>query len=155
MADTQEPDTPPALEVTHRVTPHTTPDKDYLSQALQVLTLIRDGHTVASAGQQLGISRSTAFARLRLIEDDTERGVVKLLNAKALDLAEDWVKASSIAAEKGDHRPAQDALLHARAIDPLADAGNQGARIAIIIGTPEHPIRVHPPQPVVVDTIDP
>jgi len=59
-----------------------------------------------------------------------------------------------VAASKGDHRPAKDWLLHARSIEPVVEQGNQGARIAIIIGTPEHPIRVHPPQPVVVDTID-
>lgn len=142
---------PPALEVTHIVTP----TSNYLSQALQLLELIRDGKTVAQAGQVLGISRGTAFRRLQLVEEDTDRGVVKLLQAKGLDFAEDMIEASKVAAGKGDHRPALAALLHSKQLEPLADAGNQGARIAIIIGTPEHPIRVHPPQAVVVDTIDP
>ena len=121
-----------------------------LTQALQVLTLVRDGNTVAEAGAMLGISRSTAFARLRLIEDDTERGVVKLLSAKALDFAEDWSKASEKAAEKGDHRPAKDALLAIKAIEPVGE--NTGTNIAILIGTPEQPIRI--PSPALTLTAD-
>ncbi|MFN0314736.1 MAG: hypothetical protein ACKVQA_06850 [Burkholderiales bacterium] len=129
-------------------------DSNYLTQALQLIELIRDGKTVTEAGQLIGISRGTAFRRLQLVEDDTERGVVKLLNAKALDLTENWIDAARIAAEKGDHRPAKDALLHARAIEPIADSGAGGTRIAIVIGTPEQPIRIGPPQPIVVGTQD-
>ena len=120
--------------------------RDDLSQALQVLTLIRDGLTVEQAGRQLGISRSTAFARLRLIEEDTETGVVRLLNAKGLDFAEDWMRASQVAALKGDHRPAKDALLHAKAIEPVNDGSQGRTNIAIVIGTPEQPINISPPQ---------
>lgn len=139
LADTQEPNT--ALDVV----PETHATSNYLSQALQLIELIRDGKTVAEAGHALGISRGTAFRRLRLVEEDAETGVVKLLNLKALDFAEDWVKASAKAAEKGDHRPAKDALLHARAIEPVEDSGRQGLSVAIVIGTPEQPIRLQPP----------
>lgn len=120
-----------------------------LTQALQIIGLLRDGMTVAEAGRALGISRGTAFNRLRLVEEDAETGVVKLLNTKALDFAEDWVKASAKAAEKGDHRAARDALLHIRAIEPVHDA-SQGTNIAIVIGTPDQPIRIGAPQQVVV-----
>ena len=142
--DTTE--TPAPAAHTPSVAPEPHPTSNYLTQALQLLELIRDGKTVAEAGQVLGISRGTAFRRLSLVEEDTDRGVVKLLSARGLDFAEDWAKASRLAAEKGDHRPAKDALLHARAIEPVADQGNTGTRIAIIIGTPEQPIRVSSPQ---------
>lgn len=121
-----------------------------LSQALQLLELIQDGLTVAEAGARLGISRGTAFRRLRLVEVDDDTGVVKLLRANALGFAEDWKTASEKAAAKGDHRPAKDALLHAKLIEPVEDSGNHSTRIAIVIGTPDQPIRVTPPQ--VIDT---
>ena len=123
-----------------------------LTQALQVLELIRDGKTVQEAGHALGISRSTAFRRLSLIEEDVDRGVVKLLSAKGLDFAENWVTAAQVAAEKGDHRPAKDALLYSRQVDPIVD-GSSGTNIAIIIGTQEQPIRIAPPQAVVVEAV--
>jgi hypothetical protein len=119
-----------------------------LSQALALLTHIRDGGTLKSAAEALGVSVSTAYRRLQLIDVD-ESGVVKLLRVNELRLVDNWLEASEKAAAKGDHRPAKDALLHAKAIEPLADT-NQGTRIAIVIGTPDAPIRVTAPQ--VVDS---
>lgn len=101
--------------------------------------------TVAEAGAKLGITRRTAFRRLSLVEVDGS-GVVKLLQAKGLDFAEDWIKASAKAAEKGDHRAAKDALIHAKLIEPVGDSVNGSTRIAIIIGTPDQPLQVQPPQ---------
>ena len=126
-----------------------TTDSNNLSQAVAVRDLIRDGFTVGEAGKALGISRSTAFERLKLIQEDVDRGVANLLAAKGLDFAENWITASQKASEKGDHRPAKDALLHIRAIEPVND-GTQGTNIAIVIGTPDQLIRLQPPQ-VVVD----
>lgn len=126
------------------------PSKDNLTEAVQILSLIRDeGLTVGAAGARLGLSRGTAFRRLRLVEED-ENGVVKLLTAKAIDFAEDWIKASQKAAEKGDHRPAKDALLHAKLIEPVEDSSQGRTNIAIVIGTPEKPISL--PAPQVVET---
>ena len=127
-------------EVTKSVTQ---PSND-LTEALTLLTNIRDGGTLKTAADALGLSLSTAYRRLRLIEED-ESGVVKLLRANELKLVDNWMDAAKNAAVKGDHRPAKDALLHAKAIEPLADT-NQGIRLAICIGTPEQPINITPPQ---------
>ena len=124
-------------------------DSDDLSDAVSLKTLIRDGLTVEQAAKQLKMSRSTAFRRLSMIQEDVDRGIVNLLIAKGFDFADNWIRASEKAAEKGDHRPAKDALLHIRAIEPVND-GSQGTNIAIVIGTPDQPIRLQPPQ-VVVD----
>ncbi len=141
---------PTEATTTPALTTNTPLHSTELSDALHVLTRIRDGKTLLEAATELGISRSTAFRRLRLVEDDTERGVVKLLSAKAIDFAEDWTTASKHAAEKGDHRPAKDALLAIKAIEPVGDS--QGGRgITIIIGTPEQPIQLNTPQ--VIDTV--
>ncbi len=121
-----------------------------LSEAVTLLSLIQDEQlTVREAAARLKMSVRTVFRRLELVENDTERGVVKLLSAKALDFAEDWSKASMIAAGKGDHRPAKDALLAVKAIEPVGDQAS--TNIAILIGTPEQPIRISPP----TITIDP
>jgi len=121
-------------------------DSNNLTEALQVLTLMRDGSTLAQAAATLGISKSTAFRRLQLIEDDTERGVVKLLSAKALDFADNWVTAAHVAAEKGDHRPAMQALQTIKAVEPIADSSRGGNQVNILIGTPDQPIRIESPQ---------
>lgn len=131
--------------------PHS-PSND-LSQAVTLRDLLRDGKTVEEAGRALGISRSTAFRRLALIQQDIDQGVVNLLTAKALDLTENWLDAAKKAAEKGDHRPAKDALLHAKAIEPVEDTGRQGLSVAIVIGTPEQPIRLQPPQVVEAEIV--
>ncbi len=130
---------------TPTVAPQPHPDSNDLSEAVSLKTLIRDGMSVADAGRHLGISRSTAFRRLSLIEEDIDRGVVNLLTLKALDRVENWETAAIKAAEKGDHRPAKDWLLHAKAIEPVEDSGRQGVNVAILIGTPEQPIRLQPP----------
>ena len=149
--------TPHTPEVTHIVTP----TSNYLSptpvtdaQALELRKLTDDGMTVAEAGQRLGIGRRRAYRILSRFDSEADL-VAKSMRISELERMEEWAAACQVAASKGDHRPAKDWLLHARSIEPVADQANQGARIAIIIGTPEHPIRVHPPQAVVVGPIDP
>jgi predicted DNA-binding protein (UPF0251 family) len=122
--------------------PHS-PSND-LREAVTLRDLLRDGYTVQEAGRELGISRSTAFRRLALIQEDVDRGIANLLVAKGLDFAEDWIKASQEAAKKGDHRPAKDALIHAKVIEPVGDSGARTG-VTIVIGTPEQPIRVQTP----------
>lgn len=134
--------TPEPAVVTESVT---LPSND-LSQAIAILIAIQDGKTLQEAAAALGLSPSTAYRRLRLIEEDQDTGVVKLLQANGLKLVGDWMKASEKAAEKGDHRPAKDALLHAKAIEPVNDGSQGRTNIAIVIGTPEHPINISPPQ---------
>jgi hypothetical protein len=127
-----------------------TDNSNYLSEAVTLRDLLRDGLTLAEAGRQLGISRSTAFRRLTLIQEDVDRGVVNLLAAKSLDFAQDWITAAQKAAEKGDHRPAMQALQTIKAVEPIADSSRGGSQVNILIGTPDAPIRIQSPQ--VVDT---
>ena len=132
-------------EVTQTVT---LPSND-LSEAIAILIAIQDGQTLQQAATALGLSPSTAYRRLKLIEEDQDTGVVKLLQANGLKLVDDWMRASSKAADKGDHRPAKDALLHAKAIEPVNDGSQGRTNIAIMIGTPEQPITIQPPHQVI------
>lgn len=134
-----------------KVTESVTPPSNDLTQAIAIKASLADGLTLAEAAASLGLSLSTAYRRLRLVEVDNDRAIAKLLQFHALRFSQDWLRASEEAAKKGDHRPAKDALIHAKAIDPVVTDGHQGTRIAIIIGTPEQPIRIGPP---VVESVE-
>jgi len=55
-----------------------------------------------------------------------------------------WGVAIDAAADKGDHRPAKDLLLHTGAIEPVGDEGG-ATRVAIFVGSPERPLDGQPP----------
>lgn len=71
---------------------------------------------------------------------DARDEVVLTLRRNASRAAQDWVEASAVAKSRGDHRPARDLLLHARAIDPIAGERDAAPRVAVIIGMPGHPV---------------
>jgi hypothetical protein len=114
-------------------------------QVLQLLSLLEDGDSVRAAALKLGMNRRTAFRLAAKFDIDIE-SARKLMQAKALDRIEDWEDASTKAASKGDHRPAKDWLLHAKVIDPVEDSSTARTQVAILIGTPDAPIRVDAPQ---------
>jgi hypothetical protein len=100
----------------------------------------RDRGTVANVLQS-----GESQALRQQLETDAREEVLRLLKASGPQAAREWAHAVTQAANKGDHRAARDLLLHAGLIDPVPDDGNQGTRILIQIGTPEHPMRVQSP----------
>jgi hypothetical protein len=62
----------------------------------------------------------------------------ELLEAYGHDAVRAWLAAVPIAAMKGDHRPAKDLLLHARAIEPVQLQGQTSIAI-IFAGAPSVP----------------
>ncbi len=112
-------------------------------QAQTLFDSLEDGALLKDAAKAANMSRQTAWRLMRKYEGSLE-SASKYLATKALAFTEDWVKASTTASEKGDHRPAMQALQSIKAIEPITD---QQARtsIAIIIGTPDQPIRVSSP----------
>jgi hypothetical protein len=91
------------------------------------------------------VLRSPESVALRQqLETDEREQVQKLLKASGPQIAREWIFAATQAAARGDHKPSKDLLLHSGLVDPVAtDAG--GARIAIVIGTDQHPMRVPSP----------
>lgn len=107
-----------------------------------------------------GLSRSEIARRVRrdretvrnvLAADDTRHlaeqlateardEVLLTLRRNASRVAQDWIEASAVAKSRGDHRPARDLLLHARAIDPIASERDSAPRVAVIIGMPGRPV---------------
>lgn len=66
--------------------------------------------------------------------------VLLTLRRNATRVTADWIEASAIAKTRGDHRPARDLLLHARAIDPIESGSGGQSRVAVIIGMPGRPV---------------
>jgi hypothetical protein len=118
------------------------------SQAQTIFEMVEDGASLRLAAEKAGVSRQTAWRLMRSYEANTE-AAVKYMALKALERVEDWDTAARKAADKGDHRPAKDWLLHVKAIEPVEDTGRQGLNVAIMIGTPDAPIRLQPPDVVV------
>lgn len=100
----------------------------------------RDRGTVASV-----LQASDSQAYRQQFEGDEREAVQRLLRASSRQVARDWVVAASNAAARGDHRAARDLLLHSRLIDPVADSDSGATKIAIVIGTDEHPMRLTSP----------
>jgi hypothetical protein len=110
---------------------------------IAILADLDDGLSYREAARKHGVSLATV-GRLALRMQSMADAARNYMAAKGLDAAEHWLKASATAAQKGDHRPAKDWLLHTGAIDPVADSNGQGrTQVAIIIGTPDSPIRVN------------
>lgn len=99
----------------------------------------RDRGTVAAVLQS---GESQAFRQQ--FETDAREEILRLLRVSGPQAAREWVHAVTQAAKKGDHRPARDLLLHAGAIEPI-DGTSPATRVAIFIGTPEHPLNDLPP----------
>lgn len=66
--------------------------------------------------------------------------VLVTLRRNASRVAQDWIEASAVAKSRGDHRPARDLLLHARAIEPIAGERDSSSRVQVIIGMPGRPV---------------
>mgnify|MGYP001583981880 CR=1 FL=1 len=118
-------------------------------QAQILFDSLEDGLTLKESAQAAKMSRQTAWRLMRKYEGSLE-SASKYLATKALSFVEHWGTASEKAAAKGDHRPAKDALLAIKAIEPVGE--NAGTNIAILIGTPEQPIRI--PSPAITLTAD-
>ena len=67
---------------------------------------------------------------------------LRVLRQGVGDAARAWLRATVIAADKGDHRAARDLLLATEVVAENRPANNG---VVIMIGTPENPIRSLPP----------
>ena len=114
-------------------------------KCIQVFEALEDGATLREAAKAAGCSHSAAWRILRTYEANLD-SAKKYLATKSAHAAEAWVRATDIAAGKGNHIPAKELLLHNGSLEPLQDASSAKVNIAILIGTPEQPIRVMSPQ---------
>ena len=109
------------------------------SQIAQLFEEIESGSSVAQAAAVVGVSRYVAYRVLTKYEEKLA-GVTKLLALKAYQAAEDWIKASEVAADKGDHKPAKELLQTIGAVQVIGESVSGG--VTIVIGTPDAPIAI-------------
>jgi len=112
---------------------------------IQCLALV-DGETVSAIARTTGRDRETIANVLRA---DDSRALREQLAGQAADaaklvlrgsaerVARKWVSAVDAAAEKGDHRPAKDLLLHTGVIQPLRD--QPAIAVQVVVGTVGNP----------------
>jgi len=97
--------------------------------------------TYVALAKQFGVNRDTVSACLKGPEYDKLRAAldaelrmaaIQRLKAHVLPATDAWGRAIETAADKGDHKPARDLLLHTGTIEPVQDRRDSG--ITIIIG---------------------
>ena len=106
---------------------------------MQCLFLV-DGLTKTAIAQQTGRTRETVggvlqgpdFDRLKAeVESEIFDDARRILKANVVRAAKAWPRAIDTASNKGDHKPAKDLLMHTGVIQPLGEAGAQGAVVLV------------------------
>jgi hypothetical protein len=85
--------------------------------------------------RQTGRHRDTISTILKSDEAARARDMAKsILAAASTDFARDWVRASKVAADKGNHAPALDALERLKAVEPVSKGRSTGPAFSVKIG---------------------
>ena len=121
-----------------------TPDERRDMQRLKLV----DGESISEIARRTGRNRETVANVLRAddtkelaqqLETEAREGALRVLRASAETAARAWsTTAISQAAEKGDHRPARDLLLHTGVIQPI-EKGGPMIGVQVIVGSAERP----------------
>lgn len=119
---------------------------------IQALSLV-DGHSNTEIAKITGRDRGTIAAILkaedtqeldRQLSSESRAEVLRRMRRYSATAVANWTMASRVAGERGDHRPAKELLLHARAIDPVDDGASTGPKVQILIGMPGNPVGPDP-----------
>ncbi len=106
----------------------------------------RTGRTRETIAAQL---KGEDFERIRTaVEADLIETVKRQLTNNVDKAANAWIKALDRAAQKGDHKPAKDLLMHAGVIDPPGEPSRP--QFVVVVGMPGHPA-MEPPSQEVID----
>lgn len=120
-----------------------TPDQ---RREIQYLRLV-DGETVSEIARRTGRNRETISNVIRAkdteelaaqLETEAREAALRVLRGTSEQAARAWRKAIDNAADKGDHRPARDMLLHNKVIDPI-DGPRMNLGVQVIVGSPTQP----------------
>jgi hypothetical protein len=95
-----------------------------------------------------------AARNLAILDEKRKRARAQLVR-DAVGYAKDWREASKQAVKSGNHRPAQDALLHAGVIEPIADPRQAGNSVIVRIGVALPHLPALPEGGIVVDSAKP
>ena len=86
------------------------------------------------------------YAELRKhFDSEIKASAVEQLKAGVPGAAAAWVRSVDVAADKGDHKPAKDLLMHTGTIEPLDDDGRgRGPLVLVYVGDGQGPIGATP-----------
>ena len=80
-----------------------------------------------------GVLKGDDFERLRQdVESELRTTAVRTLKNNVGRAADGWVKAIGKAADRGDHKPSKDLLMHTGVIEPLGEHGAKGNMLMLI-----------------------
>jgi transposase-like protein len=120
-----------------------TPDE---RREIQCLRLV-DGDSVSEIARKTGRNRETIANVLQAedthalrvqLENEGKEAAMRELQSARHRAARAWGTAMQQAADRGDHRPAKDLLLHTGVIQPL-EKGGMNFAVQVVVGTSEHP----------------
>ena len=110
-------------------------------QAIRLAYLEQGRRTTRQAlAAQFNVNRETLAACLQgkefeelqqQLEQELRRAAFDRLKANVLPAANAWVDSLDVAAQKGDHRPAKELLLHTNVIAPLRNDQSSGITVHI------------------------
>ena len=120
--------------------------RQHLAEGLnQKQIAAQTGRTRETIAAQL---KGADFERIRTaVEADLIETVKRQLTNNVDKAANAWIKALDRAAQKGDHKPAKDLLMHAGVIDPLGETSRP--QFVVVVGMPGHPAMIPPSQEVI------
>ena len=90
------------------------------AESIVAQALVAAGHTTAETADMLGRARQTVSEAL------TRRTAKDVLKEHEEQLAQDWLKASKVAASRGRHDPAQAGLVAIGAVESESKGGGGG-----------------------------
>lgn len=104
-----------------------------ISKAIAAVELSKEGYTPERIAQMLN-------AKPEAVKDALAQSL-RLMQMCAPAFAEHWLRASQVAAEDGDHKPAMAALQSIKVIEPVAqtyDTGSAGAKAVAAVKVEVH-----------------
>jgi ParB-like chromosome segregation protein Spo0J len=93
----------------------------------------RDRQTVANV-----VNADDTKALAAQLQSEQREAALEVLRRAVVPMARAWQRAAEHAADRGDHRPARDLLLHTDVIEPIPDA-QRTVGVQVIVGMPGHP----------------
>jgi BMFP domain-containing protein YqiC len=132
-----------------------TPDE---RRAIQ-LAHLTDGLNISQLAERFGRTRETIGGILKgedfeQIQQQVQAELVAVarnsLASGVSKAAAAWLRSLDVAADRGDHKPSKELLLHTHVIDPVSDEG-RGPQVQIVIGMPGSPAG---PAPIFVSPLE-
>lgn len=125
-------------------TPSSRPTSKYhklsVTDIKAIAQLAAEGYTQTDIAKIVGCSQASVSTTLRDLKTDAEATRI-LLRPLVEESIEDWRRARSVAADRGDHRPARELIEAAHPhLRPQPTGGAGGGGVVINIGMPGQPI---------------